>query len=48
MAPNRRQAIIWTNDGIFYKRIYGSRGLNELINAANEYPIHSRKRNEYA
>ena len=31
MAPNRRQAIIWTNDG--YRHIYASLGINELISA---------------
>ena len=30
MAPSRRQADIWTNDGIVYLRIYASLGLNEL------------------
>ena len=30
LAPSRWQAIIWTNDGIFYRRIYASFGLNEL------------------
>ena len=30
LAPNRRQAIIWTNDGIVYWRIYASPGHNEL------------------
>ena len=29
-APNRWQAIIWTNDGILYLCIYASLGLNEL------------------
>ena len=32
LAPSRRQAIIWTNDGIVYWRIYTSLGLNELTN----------------
>ena len=31
--PTRRQAIIWTNDGIVYWRIYASLGLNELTQA---------------
>ena len=31
LVPNRRQAIIWTNDSLFYWRIYASLGLNELI-----------------
>ena len=32
--PNRRQAIIWTNnDDPLQRRIYASLGLNELINA---------------
>ena len=28
--PARRQAIIWTNDGLVYQRIYASLGLKEL------------------
>ena len=28
--PNRWQAIIWTNDGLVFWRIYASLGLNEL------------------
>ena len=31
LAPVRRQAIIWTNDGLVYWRIYSSLGLNELM-----------------
>ena len=31
LVLNRRQAIIWPNDGIIYRRIYASLGLNELI-----------------
>ena len=30
LAPNRRQAIIWTNGGMFYWRIHASLGINEL------------------
>ena len=30
LAPNRRQAIIWTNDGLCFCHIYASLGLNEL------------------
>ena len=30
MMPNRRQAIIWNNDGIIYWRIYASLGFNEF------------------
>ena len=30
LAPKRRQAIIWTIDGLVYWRIYASLGLNEL------------------
>ena len=30
LAPFRRQAIIWSNDGTVYWRIYSSLGLNEL------------------
>ena len=28
--PNRRLAIIWTNDGVIYLIIYASLGLHEL------------------
>ena len=31
LAQNKWQAIIWTNDGLFYWHIYASYGLNELI-----------------
>ena len=31
LAPNKRQAIIWTNDGRFYWRMHASLSLNELI-----------------
>ena len=31
LVQNRRQAIIWPNDGIIHRRIYASLGLNELI-----------------
>ena len=31
LAPTRRQAIIWTNDGLGHRRIYASLGLNELM-----------------
>ena len=31
LVPNRRQAIIWTNDGLGWWRIYASFNLNELI-----------------
>ena len=30
LAPNRRQAIIWTSNGLGYWRIYVSLGLNDL------------------
>ena len=30
LAPVRRQAIAWTNNGLVYWRIYASLGLNEL------------------
>ena len=30
LAPNRRQTIIWNNDGLVYWRIYASLGLDEL------------------
>ena len=32
LAPNGRQAIIWTNNGIFNSRIYALLGPNELTN----------------
>ena len=31
LVPNRRQAIIWTHDGLGYRRIYASLSLHELI-----------------
>ena len=31
MAPTRRQAIIWTNDWLYFWRIYASLGLNGLM-----------------
>ena len=31
LAPNRRQAIIWTNDGLVWWRIYASLSLNESM-----------------
>ena len=31
LAPNRRQAIIWTNDDPVQRRIYASLGRNELM-----------------
>ena len=30
LAPNRRQAIIWTNDGLWYRRTDESLGVSEL------------------
>ena len=30
LAPNRPQAISWSNDGLVYWRIYVSPGLNKL------------------
>ena len=30
LAPNRRQVIIWTDDGLVYWCIYASLGLNEF------------------
>ena len=29
LGPNRRQVIIWTNDGLAYWRMYVSLGINE-------------------
>ena len=37
LSWNRRQAIISTNDGIVYRRIYLLLSLNELINIMHEY-----------
>ena len=34
LAPIRQQAIIWTNDGLFYWRIYATFDLNELISTS--------------
>ena len=31
LAPTRWQAIIWTNDGLGYRRIYASLGLDDLM-----------------
>ena len=31
LAPNKQQAIIWTNDGLCCRCIYESLGLNKLI-----------------
>ena len=31
LAPNGRQAIVWTNDSLFLWRIYASLGLSELM-----------------
>ena len=31
MAPSRQQAIIWSNDGLFYWHMYASLSLNALI-----------------
>ena len=39
LAPTRRQAIIWTNDGRSYQRIYASLGLNELMRACTMWLI---------
>ena len=39
LAPSRRQAIIWTNDGIVYWRIFTSLGLNELTILLNNTNI---------
>ena len=35
LAPTRRQAIIWTNDGLVWWCIYASLGLNELSSQTN-------------
>ena len=31
LAPERQQAIIWTNDGLLYWHVYALLGLNELM-----------------
>ena len=31
LVPDRRQALIWTKDGLVYLRMYASLGLNDLI-----------------
>ena len=43
LAPNRRQAIIGSNDGLFYWRIYASLGLDELktVNYDIQYFCHT-------
>ena len=39
VAPNSRQAIIWTNDGTRYRRIYAALSLNEFNVDADDNPI---------
>ena len=39
LTPTRRQAIIWTNDGLVYWRIYAPLGLNELIKPCRKLNI---------
>ena len=48
-APNRRQAIIWTNDDLIYWHIYASLGFEELlykifstVNICAVYPYYIR------
>ena len=41
LAPNRRQAIIWTNDGLIYWNIYVS--LNELKKVYKDSSDHERQ-----
>ena len=43
LAPTRRQAIIWTNDGQVSWRIYATLGLNALI--SGKAPHHQISRN---
>ena len=31
LTPNKPQAVIWTNDGLIYRRIYAALRLNELM-----------------
>ena len=40
LAPTRRQAIIWTNDGQVWWRVYASLGLNELNDVHMYRPGH--------
>ena len=42
-ALTRRQALIWTNDGLGYRRIYASHGLNELTPVRRRYIIIVRR-----
>ena len=35
LVPNRRQAIIWTNAGLFYWRIYAPLGFNDMMTSSN-------------
>ena len=39
LAPTRRQAIMWTNDGQVWWRIYASLGPNELYVLCAQYPF---------
>ena len=43
LASNRRQAIIWTNDGIVYWHMYVSLGLTELTAEEREKLFHIDK-----
>ena len=45
LSPNRRQAIIWTNDGIIYLRIYASLAISELICNNNNWRLNHEKTN---
>ena len=38
LTPNTRQVIIWSNRGMFNRRIYPQLGLNELI-PANKHHV---------
>ena len=42
-----RQAIVWTNDGVVYRRVYAFLGLNELY--ANRLPnrCHEKLHNSF-
>ena len=37
LSPSWRQAIIWTNDCIVYRRIYAALGLNELVKTSGDW-----------
>ena len=42
LVPNRRQATMWTNDGLFHRCMYASLGFNELIEANHIHSYHNQ------